>query len=831
MSHPDPPAQTASTAEPAAQATCAHCGLAVPAGLIEPGARRQFCCNGCRQVFEIIHQAGLERYYELRRREQPEPQPARHSGRRFAEFDDPVFAELYCRRRPDGLQQAELLLEGVHCAACVWLVEKLPRVCAGVVEARLEMRRGLLQLVWDPQRVALSQIATALDSLGYAPHPAREARSRELRRIEDRRFLIRIGVAAALTGNVMLLAVALYGGMFTGIAPELERLFRWTSMGLGLVALLWPGSLFFRGALAALRTRTAHLDLPIAIALAAGGVAGVVNTVRDSGEIYFDSICALVFLLLVGRWLQHRQQRRAADAIELLFSLTPAVARRVEADALREVPVEALRPGELVEVRAGETFPADGVIESGRTSVDRAVLTGESRPVAAAAGDRVHAGAVNAGATVRVRVDAVGLESRLGRLSQLVERASREKSPMVQLADRLAGWFVAVVLTLAGLTLLIWMGRDPGGAVNHAVALLIVTCPCALGLATPLTLTAAIGRAARQGILIKGPAALEALARRGLMLLDKTGTLTRGRLQVVQWIGDQTVRPLLAALERHSVHPAARALAGEDEPARQGPRVDDVQQIVGGGITGKVDGRPLAAGTRGLLSRLGIPLPDWAADAQRDLARQALSPVLVALDGRVVAVVGLGDPLRDGTAEALGRLRRLGWQVGIISGDHPEMVTAVAEQLGMASADPAGPASICVGAAAPEEKLRIVRECRARGPVVMVGDGVNDAAALSAADVGIAVHGSAEASLAAADIHLSRPGVAPIVELVVASRRTLAAIRRCLAISLVYNTVTAGLAMAGLLGPLAAAVLMPLSSLTVTALAFSARTFAGEPCR
>jgi len=263
--------------------------------------------------------------------------PALTTGRRYAEFDDATFRDVWTREVEPGVRTAELYLEGVHCAACVWLIERLPRVARGVIESRLDLRRSLVRIVWDERGTTLSAVARALDSLGYPPHPARDSKSREARLREDRKFLVRIGVAAAAAGNVMLLAIALYGGAYSGVEAERGAFFRWVSLAFGMVSLAWPGSLFFRGAWAAIRTRTAHLDLPIALGLGAGAAAGAVNTVLGRGEIYFDSLTILIFLLLVGRWIQHRQQRWAADSLELLFSLTPRFARQQRAMSFESV--------------------------------------------------------------------------------------------------------------------------------------------------------------------------------------------------------------------------------------------------------------------------------------------------------------------------------------------------------------------------------------------------------------------------------------------------------------------------------------------------------------
>jgi len=806
----------ADSANPA-RAACAHCGLPVPAALVDGAAEQQFCCAGCRTVYELIHDAGMDRYYTLRQRDEAaEAEPAQPTGRRYGEYDDPVFLERYSQDAGNGLRRISLYLEGIHCAACVWLVEKLPRLLPGVLEARLDFRRSLLDLRWAPAQVGLAAVARQLDGLGYPPHPARRLDARERRTLAERRHLVRLAVAGACAGNVMLLALALYAGMFDGMAASYERLFRWLSLGGAVVAVLWPGSVFFRGALAALRTRTPHLDLPIALGLAVGFVGGIVNVVRDRGDIYFDSLCVLIFMLLIGRYLQFRQQRRADEAVEQLFACTPTAAWRVEGETAREVAIEALAPGETVLVRAGEVVPVDGEVLAGRSQLDQALLTGESRPVPVQPGEPVHAGSTNLQDELRVQVGAAGAASRLGRLLEAVEAAGQRRAPVVAMADRLAGRFVVVVLALAAATLALWWAAGPEQAANHAIALLIVACPCALGLATPLSVAVTLGQAARQRVLVKGGDLLERLLQPGTLFLDKTGTLTTGSLALAQWRGDPGAQALAAAVEARSTHPVARAfVAGAPEPA-----VGEVtaEQHGDGGITGSVDGRRVAVGTVAFLQGRDIAVPGWAREAVTAWLADDLTPVLVAVDGAVHGAAAFGHVLRPDAAEAVARLQRDGWRVGILSGDHPHLVRRVGEKLGL---DPA----LVHGGVTPEAKLARVRAAQGQGAVVMVGDGVNDAAALAAADLGVAVHGGAEASLAAADIYCGRPGLAPLLELVDAARRMLRGIRRNLGVSLTYNGVAVALAMAGLINPLLAAVLMPASSLTVLTLALTGRNF------
>ena len=407
--------------------------------------------------------------------------------------------------------------------------------------------------------------------------------------------------------------------------------------------------------------------------------------------------------------------------------------------------------------------------------------------MAVAPGEKVHAGTLNLADRLLVRVEAVGMQTRVGRLLRLVEESSSKRAPIVLAADRLAGLFVHVVLALSLVTLGLWLWRAPAQAIDHAVALLIVSCPCGLGLATPLAVTIALGRAARRHIFIKGGEALELLSRRGTILLDKTGTLTAGRISLVRWHGDPALQPLVAALEQHSAHPIAQTLvAGLQQtappPTGEPIAVTEVRQTLGGGIAGRVAGRPLVVGSPQFVRRCGVVVEGQMKDAEEQLLAAAMTPVLVGVGSVCAAVAGLEDPLRSDVPQALQELKKLGWKAKILSGDHPRVVAAVARQLGLDVLD-------ALGGVDPEGKVACVRQAAQNGPVVMVGDGVNDAAALAAAGVGIAVHGGAEASLAAAQVYLDRPGLAPIVELMHASRRTLWAIRRCLAASVCYNGV------------------------------------------
>lgn len=820
-----------------ARVDCSHCGLPVPAGLVVPGKAgqtgepEQFCCGGCRIVYQTLRSSGLgDDYYALRSRFESSTaaEPGRATGRVYATFDREAFQDEYVTRLTgtDGsadLAEVDLLLEGVRCAACVWLLERLPKVLDGVVAVRLRMRDARVTITYIPSRVALSRIARELDALGYPAHPPGSDEQQQLARRTERGHLIRMGVAAVCAGNAMLVAFALYAGRADGMEESHAAFFRWIGLSLGWLSILWPGRTFLRGAWAAIRTGTGHLDLPIAIALVSGALAGTWNTVTGHGEAYFDSLTVLVFLLLVGRYIQARQQRWASDAVDLTRALTSASCRIVREantprESIEEITQGELAVGDIVEVRPGEPFPADGTLVSGQTRMDTALLTGESDAIAVGPGDEVHAGCQNVASVVRMRTVEVGAKSRVGRLMGLVEEGLAHKPPIERLTDRIAGVFVVVVCGLGLANFAIWIVRaDLSTAIDNTVALLIVACPCALGLATPLTLAVAVGRAARSGILVKDAAVFERLVKRGRLLLDKTGTLTHGEPRLVSWVGDESLRADVAAVEARSNHPIARALVRDlENDAVAGVRAHDVVEKLDGGLVGTVGARRVRVGSIEHLAGHGHALPSSLAEEARAMEDRGESVIGVACEtagaaAGVVALASLADSPRADAAPVIRELIARGWQPEILSGDVDGAVQRVAAAVGIEAA---------WGRVEPEAKLARVRALQAAGDVVwMVGDGVNDAAALAAADVGVAVHGGAETSLAAADVYTSRPGLQPLQDLDALSTRTMRTIHQNLALSFTYNAVGITLAMLGLMDPLVAAILMPVSSASVLALA------------
>lgn len=809
--------------------SCTHCHLPVPAGLIRSGQAEQFCCHGCQTAYRLIHDCGLEAYYAIQERQGAVPgtlpgavatTDVDHS--QYQEYDSEKFQTLFGKIGP-SVGEMTFVVEGIHCAACIWLLEKLPQLVPGVIESRVNWGRRTVRVTWQLETVRLSRVAQTLAQLGYPPHPVGRAKHDDIRQQENRRHLIRLGVAGAAAGNNMLIAIALYLGMFSHIGDSTVLLFRWTSCLLGTISVVWPGSVFFRGGWYAWRTWTPHMDLPIALGLGAGLISGIVNTVMNHGEIYFDSLSILVFVLLLGRWIQYRQQQTANDSIELLYRLTPKTTRRLQQGVPVTIPSDLLEVGDVVEVRAGETFPGDGRVLLGHSTVDQAILTGESVPVSVDVGDSVAAGTLNCQAMLQVQVAAVGLQTRIGQVLELVQESAAQRPRIVELADRRGGYFVVVILILAAITLLGWLWVEPSVAVERMIALLVIACPCALALATPLAVSVGLARAAQQHLLIKSGDVFQRLAespRPGLpkqLWLDKTGTLTWGRMMVQRWEGSEAVLPAVAAIQQNSTHPIAHAMlqfAQRQQVDHEWPVVQQVAQSQQGGIGGQVAGTWYWIGNAAFLQRQGLSLSqDWQAVAN-DSLRQGYSPIFVARDQDVVAVAVVGDGLRPDVADHVQELQRAGWRVGILSGDHQAIVRQVAAAIQV-------PEPLALGDQLPEDKVQAIRRSQAESAVVvMVGDGVNDSAALAAASVGIAAHHSAEVSLQAAPVYLGRPGLEGVIQLLQISQGTMANIRRNFAFSLTYNLTAVGLAGLGFINPLGAAILMPISSLTVVALSF-----------
>jgi Cu2+-exporting ATPase len=813
VAKPDFESKQSASAKEKVEVSCTHCGLPVPLGLVDSARDEQFCCSGCLGAYELIHSTGLDSFYGMTDRAGAKSVSDDRNG--FLEFDEPIFQSKYATETNASESKIDLVVDGIHCGACIWLIEKLPMLQSGVLSTTVNWARRTVTVHWQRDQVALSRIASTLNRIGYRPSPVQPNQTRNRWKAENRKHLIGIGIAAACAGNNMIISAALYLGMFSHMSAGMTGLMRIASGVVGIVALCSPGRIFLKSAVTAIRTRTPHMDLPIALGLSVGTIAGLVNVIRGTGEIYFDSLSVLIFLLLIGRWIQFRQQSKATDAVEMLYRLTPQMARKIVDGTATEILVDLVEIGDRLEVLPGDLFPVDGEIVEGATRVDESILTGESEACRRGEGDLVAAGTKNEASAVTIKALAVGNETRLSQIVGLVEQASSQKPQIVQWANQVGGYFVAVVLVLSLITFCWWAAVDVETAIDRTIALLIVACPCALALATPLAIAVSLGRAAKHRIMIKGGDVLQGLQKPGMIWLDKTGTLTEGRLQVVSWSGDKHWIHYVEKLESKSSHPIARAILeyADSNPVAVpgGVSISNSESFGGQGVGGTVGPHRLLIGNETLMNRFGIEIYS----SQRRMAQRQIeagfSPCWVAADGEIVAVIAIGDTIRDDAAESVSMLKSKGWDVGILSGDHQHVVDRVARRLGISNEN-------SKGGIEPEGKLSVVNQSAQSGTVVMIGDGVNDSAALAAANVGIAVKGGAEASLAAAPVFFSKPGITPVIELLAVADSTSAIMKLNLYVSLAYNISFALLAFAGLINPLVAAILMPISSITVVAL-------------
>lgn len=803
---------------------CTHCGLPVPSHLLAEDEETQFCCHGCATAYRILKD--FDGFDDESLEQSRNATKKNGAAQSYAHLDHPAYQQKYVQHVSAGIARTKFLLGGIHCASCLFVVEKLPEFLPGVITTRMNLTSMTVTVEWETASTSLSAIADTLDRLGYPPFPPMADTRDQLERAESHRQLIRLAVAGACAGNTMLVAVALYFGWFSGMSAEFLHLFRWTSAGLAAICLAWPGSVFFRGAWQAIRTRTSHMDLPVALGLSAGATMGIVNTILQRGEIYFDSLTVLVFLLLVGRYVQYGQQRQAIRQVSLLHAMLPrAVTRLLHAapDAPSEsVPIEAIQPGDWIHVRAGDVIPVDGILVRGSTLVDLSILTGESRGIEINQGERVFSGSTNINSSIVIETTLVGIDTRIGKLCERVDEEIRGRAPIVQFANRIGNYFVGIVILLAVITVAIWMSAGIEVAINHAMALLIVACPCALGLATPFSVAFAQGRAAARGILVKTGEVFESLARPGIIWLDKTGTITEGRMRLIDYVGDEDIQPTIELLERQTVHPIAAALINSlnvlEENRLPPSALSEFIVLPGIGVQAVVHGQVIQVGSEKLLDDLSNSISQDLRAKIQHFHHRGLTTVLVVRNHEVVAVAALGDQIRSDAQTTIDELTRLGWKVGILSGDHQEVVTQVGKEIGIER-------NRVLGHLTPEEKLAVVQQSAASGTVVMVGDGVNDSAALAAAAVGIAVKGGAEASLKAANVYLTRDGVQSILEAITGSQKTLRTIHTTFTVSLCYNAFAVALAMSGIINPILAAILMPVSSLSVLAIAASNNAF------
>lgn len=799
---------------------CFHCGLTVPAGtgwtLEVLEQERHFCCPGCLAVCRTIVDAGLADYY--RHRQQPSAraqQSAAELLRELALYDRPEIQSSFVRSK-GASREAALILENIRCPACLWLNEQHLRSIDGMLDVDIDYNSDRARVVWDPERLRLSEILQAISEIGYIAHPYDPAHRDELIRLQRRRSSERMIFAGAVGMAVMQFSIGTYllgAPGPDGMLPLWVVLGRWSALLATTALLVYSAQEFFLGAWNDWKRRRLGMDVPIVLGLSVAFLGSVVATIQQHGEVYFDSIAMFVFFLLIARRFELKGRIEAAKTLDRLARVVPRMAHRLTDDGgLEEVAVVDLKPGERIRVRAGEAVPVDGVLEEGAGSFDESVLTGEALPVHRATGGSVSAGSRNLEHPIVLRVSRCEAESTVSELEGLLREGMRSRPRSALLAEQAAAVFVPVILLLAAVTAGVWLWLDPGVALENTVALLIVTCPCALALATPVAVSIGVSRFASIGVLPLRMEALEGLCKADTVVFDKTGTLTQGRLRIdeihpVDGFDRSTALEIAAALERDSEHPLALAFR---EAAPAGPIQVDERRIEGGrGVSGRIDGAVWRLGQPGYASD-GGPLSDALTASVDRLEAAGRSVVVLSRDARPVALFGLRDQPRPGLPETLRALRRQGIErLLILSGDNQGAVDVLAGGLDVDAA---------LGGCLPQQKMARVRELQARGHrVAMVGDGINDAATLAAADVSISFAEANELAQASSDFLVLGDSLEGVARARALARRTRRTILQNLSWAVGYNALAVPAAMLGLIAPWGAAIGMSASSLLVVA--------------
>jgi len=759
---------------------CTHCDEEI---LIPYYAKnnKAFCCNGCLTVYELLQNKGLDEYYQIKNVSEiyKRRAPVQIKEQKFLYLDSPDFLAEYTYKNKFNEITCEFYLEGIHCLACLWLIEKMPDFLPFVTVSHLDINKSIVTIsVKDGGE--LSKVARELNNLGHPPHPLKRSEDYQRHKIkEDQKMLLKIGIAGAGAANIMLYAFSNYAGA----DGNYQKVFNLLTVFFAFPVFLYSATPFYKNAWSALKYKRLSIDVPISLSLIVGFFVGIYYQIIGINENFFDSLTALVFLLLLSRYFLNKIQAEGLKSSDLSFFYQTSSVLKKENDIWIEIHPQYLKVGDVFKVLNNDVIPVDGVIQSGQTKINNALLTGESAPVSVTAGSKVYSGTINLEDEIMVKVLEVKEQTRLGKILKQVQNARSHQSPIVDFTDKIAKYFILIVLSMAGITFFKYAALgDYKQALDKCLTLLIVTCPCALALATPLTLTRTLARAAKKGIIIKNDDVIEKLSKIKNIFLDKTGTLTFGQLKIIKFFIHKLpcvdLKQVIISLEKKSKHPVATALCeyAYQNQKRLPLEVNDFAESIGLGVKGIIANKTYKI-TKGKIFE----------------------------DGILIAEYQVNDKLRPEVTSAFKKLKEIGLSLSLISGDQESEVKKIIQPISTYFKNIWSDLS-------PEEKLVLVNN---NPDVMMVGDGANDAMALSRSAVGVAVQGSMDISLRAAKVYLTTPGIKQISDLIILSKETMKVIYRNLFLSLVYNGVSVYLAFTGQISPLNAAIIMPLSSLTV----------------
>ena len=781
---------------------CFHCALPVDRlGEFQveiAGELKSVCCPGCKAVAELIRDTGMTNYYAMRESAQPGAGRPADDAAEWQIYDRDDMFTAFAHADGDSAE-ATIYVGGMYCAACSWLIETTLARLDGIVSAEVSPVTHRLRVRWHIAQLRLGQILKSLGDLGYDPQPLAPESAARPEVAEQRAALKRLLVASIGMMQVMMFAVGLYAGDFQGMDVTMQRFLRVVSFVVTTPVVFYAARPFFAGAWRGIISRMPGMDLPVSIAIAAAYIGSVYAMLTNGPAVWFDSVVMFVFFLTLGRFLEMRARHRSIDRSTALSTVLPNTVTRIDGEEQLVIPASHLVTGDLLLVRPGESIPADGFLTEGMTMVDEALLTGEAEPRPKSINDSLIAGSINLDGVIRMRVEKTGGDTTLGIISRMSERARYARPAFVQLADRIASYVVIAILVIAAVVASVWYVAAPDRAFVITLSVLVVTCPCALALATPAAFAAAGTRLSELHLLVTDGNAIEALSKATRVLFDKTGTLTRGVPVIVSTrIFDESFEEsqclrIAAALETVSTHPIASAFRVQDNESV----ATDQRVAVGDGVTGVIDGQ------RWRLGRFDYVARDTTAAARR----LQTTSVYLGTDAGVIARFDLDDEIRPGVAATLQQLKGLGLTPGLVSGDSKEPVSRVAATLGISDYH---------YGCTPEDKLEIIRSAQQAGnTVIMVGDGINDAPVLAGANASVApVHGALLAQ-ASADVIMLGESLEPIVRGVLTARKTMRIVKQNLAWAIVYNAAALPLAALGYVPPWAAAIGMSASSLIV----------------
>lgn len=779
------------------QAKCFHCDLAIAPQLNYHtnvlGKRQAFCCPGCCAVAEAIVNNGLEDYYHYR--SEFAEKASENEGdllQKLKVFDDDSILQEFVESQDDA-SEIQLTISGINCAACGWLIEKQLAKLVGVMKIGVNVSARRASLTWNNQQLKLSEILSHIEKIGYHAKPFQPEQHEASFRQENKAFLKRLGLAGLMTMQVMMLNIGVFFDLFGHIDQQTKQYFNWISLLLTTPVMLYSASEFYSSAFRALRAKVVNMDVPIILALTLTYVSGVFATVQNSGQTYFESLCMFVFFLLISRYLEHSARYKASQLSANMLEYMPTTANLIEGGQITPVLAKALVVEQHVLVKSGEMVPVDGVIIEGEGQLDEAMLTGEFDLVSKSVGQNVFAGTVNQLGTLTIKVNKALKNSMLNQISMLQNKALLSKPKIASLADQFSQYFVMAVLVISLSSYIIWLQIDASQALWITISILIATCPCALGLATPSALSCAMAHLNSKGILLKRADALEQISQVDWVALDKTGTLTEGKFTLIDCFPVESqdkdrCLEIAASLEQYSSHPIAKAFT----PISKSYLVSNFSTQIGQGITGNIDDVTYKLGSSRFI---GLEIP---------IEMQSYNVFLTAQDKLLCGFL-ITDKIRGSSAELVDKINAK--HLTLLSGDIPSVVENVANSLNIPN---------WLAQQTPEDKLNIIQQAQAAQHVVlMVGDGINDGPVLAQADVSVTLGAGSDLAKSSADVILLDNSLGKISLVFSIAKRCKVKIIQNMGWALGYNLLVLPLAVTGLLTPWMAVVGMSLSSFIV----------------